>query len=109
MGHNSKDDIRKIIKELSRVLVKGGKVISFIFSQGCETLENDIHIGDDSYFKFETGPFSKSGYVYFTNKDDILDLFGEFDIVDIRISSSKSLVNSFSNEYFVIEAQKKVD
>lgn len=107
MGHNSRDNIQNIIKELYRVLQKGGKIISFIFSQSNQALVNDKYIGENNYYKFETGPFLKSGYVYFTEKEDILELFKDFNILDIRKSSSVSLINDFSNEYFAIEAQKR--
>jgi len=63
MGHNSRDNIIRIIDELYRVLKKGAKVQSFLFAKSHPSLNDDSYIGDNNYLKFETGIFSKSGYL----------------------------------------------
>lgn len=106
LGHNSREDIEKIIEELYRVLKNDGKMISFLFSDGHKSLINDKFIGKNKYYKFETGPFSKSGYVYFTNQEEIEDLFKKFQIIDIKKINMKSLKGSFDIEYFIVELKK---
>lgn len=107
MGHNPKEKIQEIIQELKRVLKPGGKIISFIFSNKHKSILEDNNKGENNYLKFETGPFSKSGYVYFTDKEDIEELFKDFIINDIRLININSLYTNISNEYYIVECDKK--
>jgi len=106
MGHNSRDNIVKIINELFRVLKIGGKIQSFLFASSHPSLNNDSYIGDNNYFKFATGMFAKSGYVYFTELDDIKQLFHKFTINDIRLVKTYSEINNFGYEYYIVEVEK---
>lgn len=107
MGHNSRVNIQEIIQELKRVLKPGGKIISFIFSNKHKSLASDKNIGENNYLKFETGPFSKSGYVYFTDNKDIESLFKDFKINDIRVVTTASFYTNSLNEYYITECEKK--
>ena len=106
MGHNSRNDIIEILNELHRVLKVGGKILSHMFSRNHKALSRDSYIGDDFLLKFSSGELSKSGYIYFTDKEDITKLFWKFKLIELRRMFTESLINDESIEYFVIEAEK---
>jgi ubiquinone/menaquinone biosynthesis C-methylase UbiE len=107
MGHNSRDVIVEIIDELYRVLEIGGKIQSFIFSDNHPSLKTNKYNGKDNCFEFDDGVFSKSGFIYFTNKDDIKKLFYKFKIQDIKVHTVQSIENDFGYEYYTIEVIKE--
>jgi len=98
---NKPQDIRKIIKEVCRVLKKGGRFLSFMYSQEHGSLVYDKKKLDDenTFSDFKRGCFEGTGIVHFFSKDEIESYLDGFEIEFINHAKRDGILPKEYNEY----------
>ncbi len=107
---NSFAESKKIISETCRVLRKGGKFYSKTFMTGTYGDGNGEKFGNEknTYSRIREGALRKDyGLIRFTDKDEIQELYGVFDIesVDYLIRSDKNM--AYEVKEWIIFCKKK--
>ena len=84
MGHNTFENIPKIIQEIFRILKKGGVFHSHVFG----TLDSGFlfgeNLGDNDFINFSGGHFKQSHMVHAFSHIEIKDLFQSFSNLEIE-------------------------
>lgn len=71
---NVPPNIQKTIKEVYRVLKRGGRFLTFMYSleHGSRLLDRGILVDTNTYDKFEQGCFAGTGVVHFFSEEEII-------------------------------------
>lgn len=108
LTHNNEKDIDIIVKNIFRILKKGGIFISSIFSNRHHDIKygKKIHGSKNTFTSFKSGTFKHAPVTFFADKKILLRLFNKFKIIDIVKITNNSLINKKKNEYFVLVLKK---
>ncbi len=82
-----KKDLLKAASEVRRVLKKGGRFLSYMYSAESECLKygEPEKIEENTYTNFKTRPFVGAGITHFTTERELLDeIYQGFDVEYIR-------------------------
>lgn len=104
-------EIELSVKEIYRVLKKGGKALIVVrsiedyrYGDGKEIEKNTFLINEEDSTKCS---FNENGMImHFFNKDEILNLFNEFKIVDIDKIDETSENGKYKDSNFIIKLLK---
>lgn len=93
--------IKKTIQEVYRVLKKGGRFLTFMYS-----LEHRSRLFDagrlidvNTYTDFTRGSFAGTGVTHFFSEEEIIDYLNDFEIEFIRHLRVDSIIPHKQNEY----------
>jgi ubiquinone/menaquinone biosynthesis C-methylase UbiE len=92
LQHNKIENIKKILKGVSRILKPDGKIFSMMINNRTK-LDNE-----------ETSPFHKRGFFHLFDKEEIKNMFKDFNNLSIELSERTDRGNLLS--HFVISAEK---
>ena len=112
------NDIKESWKEASRVLKKGGIVISFMYTtdnKWCKKANNDNSLANkiekNTFTNFKDGNFKNTGIVHFTEYKEIFEIFEFLDIKLINKHSNNTVFSDktidFSYDEWIIIGVKK--
>ena len=104
IGYNCLEDIKVIVQELHRVLKKGGKFLSFIFSINNSHLKDLIHKGNNDYISYE-GYWGAVGLHHYTSIEELKELYKNFLIIDFKTVTVKNINNEI-RQHYIIELEK---
>lgn len=81
--HQKREEIRRTISEIYRILRKNGKLLVNFLSKRTYSYGSGLKVGDDTFVEQEG--VEKGVLHYFTNKEDIECFFEDFEIVNIEL------------------------
>lgn len=106
---NKLEKIPDILKEINRVLKKGGKIFSTgIFNKETTGFGTGEVLGNNTYRELTEGCLAHRGTVHFFDRDEIEKLWEDAGFKGIKIDSLKRTDNGGENivGYFIVEAEK---
>jgi len=89
--HNRKESIKRILKEIRRILKPEGKIFTMLINKKTKLVD-------------QTNPFEGKGFTYFFDKKKILDLFSGFQ--DLRVEKSEITDQGNLISHFIVMGQK---
>jgi len=99
-------DVRSWWNEASRIIKRGGLIISFKFTDTHPDLKKILDgklsaekIEEKTYNKIESGPFKDTGLVNFISYDEIFEIFDFCDIKSIHKHTNELIYSDDVNEY----------
>ncbi len=83
--HCDTQGMRKVIEEMKRVLKPGGELFCTLYSKDTLSYRNQSYpkVDDNTLIKMEEGP-EKGIPHFFADLDDVLKLFSDFRIIEVR-------------------------
>jgi SAM-dependent methyltransferase len=107
LDQNMASALPALVAEIHRVLKPGGKYLGINFSDRHPALSYGKALGNGDYAEFSRGPFKDIGTRHFFSHGELLSLFRNFTIVDLKTLSLHSLIHEGQgSEEFVLFAQK---
>ncbi len=107
LGQNMASALPTLVAEIHRVLKPAGKYLGINFSDQHPALCYGMALGNGDYSEFTHGPFKNIGSRHFFSQGELLSLFQDFKIVDLKTLSLHSLMHEGQgSEEFVLYAQK---
>jgi len=99
LQHNNEADTKEIVRELYRVLKKGGRHFSLTSKNDCWGDHTGTRIDGTSWLNVTIGPFSGMGTVRFATRESLVDLYREFRELNLEYSirSVNGCQNNISN------------
>ena len=93
LGQNLSDTLPGMVSEIRRVLAPGGIYFGINFSNQHPQLRYGEPLGNGGYHNFSEGVFKGIGARHFFDEAEIRQLFADFDLIDIRIVTTRPLLN----------------
>ena len=107
----SKETIESALNESKRILKKGGRLFSMIYSDSHPGKKYGVCIGKNTYDNFSGGYFFGLGTVHFCTRKEINEIYGErFNIDSVILMTEedrKNIKPSIVNAIWKIEGTKK--
>lgn len=106
---NKLEQIPNILKEIHRVLKKGGKIFSTgLFNRETSGFGTGEDLGNNTYRELTEGCLAHRGTVHFFDRQEIIELWGNVGFKAIKIDSFKRTDNGGEDivGYFIVEAEK---
>lgn len=111
LGQNSFKDIKKIVKEVKRILKRNGFFFSMCYSADHPHIKFGKQLKDNDTKDFIDGNFKNSGLTHFFTIKEIKKLYSDFKIIELVKQSNKSIfedINSnYNSESFILILKKK--
>lgn len=108
LGQNSGAVLPALVDEIARVLKPGGLYFGVNFSTGHPQLRFGSALGSGDYGAFARGVFTGIGSRHFFSEAEILNLFRQFDVRDLRTVLHRSLLDpdDGSEEILLVAARR---
>lgn len=110
LDQNSHERLPALVEEIHRILKPGGIYFGINFSTGHPQLRFGSPLEHGDYTDFSCGTFRGIGSRHFFSVDEIKSLFRRFEIRDIRIMRTESVITpGTGSEELIVEAIRRSD
>jgi SAM-dependent methyltransferase len=106
LQHNRHADIKRIVTDLHRVLVPGGKYFGILVASGSYGSALGIEVERNTYDAISDGPFEGKGIVHFFEENELQDLFGLFSEYEYEFSLRTETKRTMSLKHWIVTATK---
>jgi len=105
LSQNVYGQIKRIVREIRRVLKPGGKFFSMLFKDGCWGENTGTEIERGTFNEIPEGPFKDLGVTHFTRENEIPEIFRGFSVVSYEILTHSYESRTRAIEYWIITAE----